>query len=322
MLMIVRVTSRCNFKCDFCSASALEGKDLSVDAVVSAVKKFNPTSITFEGGDPLVMPPSYYEELFPKLLAFNPKLELAMTTNLWNWYKNPEKWRVLTDYDVHLCTSFQYGGKRKITDSRPLTEEIFLDMVTKWRELTHKSLGFIAVIDKDNADTVMQTVKFAKRNKLMCKVNPCFVSGRADASYPWDLMLDHYAQIVEAGLAYWEDNSYQLCKLMLNDLELMMCPIVPDCEKAFVVLNPDGSIHHCSTDVTTNGEENIIKFYRRETPVISEDCLTCDWFKFCNTCRVYRKEYASFYSQDYCARVDCALSRIKRWAEDHRDYFD
>ena len=323
MLLIVRVTSRCNFKCEFCSASAMQGKSLSVDAILRVVKQYHPDTITFEGGDPLVMPPSFYEELFPKLRALNPSIELSMTTNLWNWYKNPEKWGVLEDYDIQVCTSFQYGGKRKITDSRPLTEEIFTDMVTKWKEQTKKSLSFIAVIDRDNADSVLNTVKFAKKHKMFCKLNPCFVSGRAEESYPWDRMLQHYATIVESGLAYWEDNSYQLGQLMLKNTNTLSCPLVPNCQGSFLVLNPDGSLHNCSTDVAANdSRESVIQLYKKDVPVISNECLSCPWYAYCNTCRVYRQEIVRYKSPDYCARVSDALSRIRRWALDHENYFE
>lgn len=321
--MIVRVTTRCNFKCEFCSASEMAGKTLSPDAVVSAVKKYQPESVTLEGGDPLVLPPSYFEELFSKLLAVDPNLKFGVTTNLWNWYKNPGKWDVLKKYKAHICTSFQYGGKRKITDSRPLTEEIFVDMMTKWRDLNGYAPGFIAVIDDDNADSVLKTVKLAKHIKTYCKVNPLFVSGRATSAYPWDKMLGHYADIVEAGLAYWEDNAYQLAKLSLNTVSSLMCPIVPNCEKSFVVLNPDETIHHCTTDVSTNGAQpNVIKFYKKDTPIVSEDCLACDWFAYCNTCRVYRQEIKAYKTPEYCARVRDAMNRISAWAHDHKDYFD
>lgn len=322
MLMIVRVTSKCNFKCDFCSASMLQGNSLSVDAILSAVRKYNPSAITFEGGDPLVMPPQFYERLFRELLQYNPSIELAMTTNLWNWYKNPEKWGVLNDYDVQVCTSFQYGNKRKITDSRPYTEDIFLDVVEKWKALMRKRLSFISVIDYDNADSVMKTVKLAKRLKMFCKLNACFVSGRAKESYPWDLMLGHYADIVESGLAYWEDNSYQIAQLMLRSTNALTCPILPDCERCFIVLNPDGSVKNCSTAVDSNGgDSNVVRFYPK-TPIVTPECLTCEWFRYCNSCRVYRDSIATYHSPEYCQRVDDALSRIKAWAESHQDYFE
>lgn len=321
MLMIVRVTSRCNFKCDFCSASRLtEHQTLSVDAILRAIETYRPRSVTFEGGDPLVLPPSYYEELFSKI----PKgIEIAMTTNLWNWYKNPENWDVLKRYDVHVCTSFQYGRKRKITDSRPLTEDIFVDMVERWKERMNRPLSFIAVIDKDNRDTAIKTVKLAKRHKMMCKLNPCFVSGRATESYPWDKTLEMYAEIVESGLSYWEDNSYHIAKMMLRNTNTQACPFVTDCEQSFVVLNPDGSVHHCSTDVRTNGaDSSIIHFYDRDVPVVSTDCLTCPWYQYCNTCRVYRQEIRAIKTPEYCERVSNSLERIQTWANNHKDYFD
>ena len=44
MQLILRITTRCNFKCDFCSATQLSHNvDLSIDDAIDMIKKYLPT---------------------------------------------------------------------------------------------------------------------------------------------------------------------------------------------------------------------------------------------------------------------------------------
>lgn len=85
MELIIKPTSRCNFNCNFCSAGLLKIK--TITRVPSELKQvlftIKPNNLIITGGDPLMMPPSYYEELLT-LGDWN----ISFTTNLKDFYLN------------------------------------------------------------------------------------------------------------------------------------------------------------------------------------------------------------------------------------------
>ena len=131
MDLIIKPTQACNFKCTFCSSTdiASSNKDLlDLNHVYRFIERFPDTrTIIVNGGDPLVVKPSYYQELIDYLDRVDSHAIISMTSNLWDFYKRPEKWLpILRNPRVQVCTSFQYGDSRRITKSRVFKEEDFL----------------------------------------------------------------------------------------------------------------------------------------------------------------------------------------------------
>jgi hypothetical protein len=96
MSLVIKPTEACNFACDFCSSSYLvddKKARLDLEKIYQFLKRFPLTEVIFVvGGDPLLMPPSYYESLLNHIELNKYPTKLAITTNLWDWYKNPKKW--------------------------------------------------------------------------------------------------------------------------------------------------------------------------------------------------------------------------------------
>lgn len=331
MQLIVRVTNRCNFKCTFCSASDLsESTDLPLEKLIKFVSEYEDQvgSIAFEGGDPLCVKPQYYRD-FLNWKDNNPKLKntiVSFTTNLWDFYKRPEKWIDLFNReDVDIGTSFQYGDGRRITDNTPYTEQQFIDVYNKLYQLTGKQAGFIAVIDQTNEHTVLQTAQLAKRLDTSCKINPKFKSGRASTFYQWDKMLVKYAELFEANLDSYELNCGMIKRIILNQPDNIGCPLHSrNCQNDFRVISPDGYVRNCSSDQNSISQttESIIHLYKNKQfyDVLSNkkriactDCVTCDYFRWCNYCRIKINEFQYIENkQQYCNNIKSAIDRITK----------
>ena len=67
MELIIKPTERCNFKCTFCSSTSIADDitdELGLTYIYKFLKRFpNTNTIIVNGGDPLMMKPSYYEKL-------------------------------------------------------------------------------------------------------------------------------------------------------------------------------------------------------------------------------------------------------------------
>lgn len=71
--------------------------------LLSCIKKINPDDVILTGGDPLLVDPSFYEDI----LHINNTITLSFTTNLWDFYINPLKWiKLFKNSRVNVGTSF------------------------------------------------------------------------------------------------------------------------------------------------------------------------------------------------------------------------
>ena len=334
MQLIVRVTNRCNFKCSFCSASNLsQTTDLPFDKLIEFIEQYKDkaSSVVFEGGDPLCMKPQYYHRFLQWKDNHHDtrirKLLVSFTSNLWDFYKRPEKWLdIFKREDVDIGTSFQYGTGRKITQNLPYSEELFIRVFNKVVELTDKKPGFIAVIDYDNQDTIINTVNLAKRLDTVCKINPLFTSGRSTTFYRWDDMLLQYAKLFELGLDQYEMNCQMIRGIITGDVQRAGCPLHNRyCENDFRVISPDGYIKTCSMEQNSISElsQSIITLYKnhqvndittnRKLKLASTKCLTCDYYRWCNYCRIKIQEFKTIQDKDqYCKNIENAIQRIKK----------
>lgn len=343
MQIILRMTTTCNFKCTMCSASQLsEATELSFDKIIEVLEKYKhiPNNVCFEGGDPLCVKPQIYYDIFDYVDSHKDIniTEFGFTSNLWDFYKHPDKWiDIFKRDDVHICTSFQYGDKRRITDKRVFDEQTFIDVYNKFIKLVNKPLPFITVIDQSNEHTVLQTCKLAKSLDTVCKINPTFVAGRARQFYRWDRMLQQYQKIFEAGLEHYESNCLDIARKIVNQPYDINCPFIRDCSDKFVVVTPDGWCSSCSIENSTKNDQFYpIKFYDRNNvsnitldkskSFIDSKCLTCDYFDWCNSCRVKVGELKSLHLDQsqfdqYCNNIKNSIDAItnivnERYAKD------
>lgn len=305
MDLIIKPTQRCNFACTFCSSTDIAKSDskvddLNLDKIFRFLKRFPETkSIIINGGDPLMMHPKYYWELIDYLDKNNLPTELQFTSNLWDFYKKPNKWiELLRHKRVGVGTSFHYGETRLISDDQVLTEEIFLDIVNKFKELVGYSPPFIGVITKENESKALDTVRLAKHLDTVCRLNYAMASGREGLPYPIGDMYHIYLEIYKEGLAPWEFNTQQMLKRLRGD-EFTTCPQNRKCDEGIRNLQPqsdsgyeynscgafgDDQEYGIDFDAEMNGEKQKPLQTSPELSYLKDECLTCPNFNICNGC--------------------------------------
>ena len=86
MDLIIKPTEACNFKCSFCSSTAIDPNNaglLDMDYIFRFLKRYPETkSLIINGGDPLMVDPSYYWKLIEHLDEHDYPAYISFTTCL------------------------------------------------------------------------------------------------------------------------------------------------------------------------------------------------------------------------------------------------
>ena len=315
MDLIIKPTELCNFKCTFCSSTKLvadKASKLNLDYIYRFLKRYPETrTIIVNGGDPLMMNPDYYWKLIDHLDENDLPASISLTTNLWPFYKNPDKWLKLFQHErVGVATSFQYGNGRLKGDFSVFTEEDFWAASDKMLELVGYRPSFIAVITEENEDSTIKTVELAKKMDVVCKVNYAMSSGEQDKPYMLSKIYNEYIKIWKAGLHHWEHNTQQMMKRIRG--ESTVCPQSRSCDSGIRTLQPEGDYYSCGA--FGDDKDKAIDFEYEmsggfSTP-LSDDfelntmkkaCYACPMFEICNGCRKTVKDQKKHNMvEDHC----------------------
>lgn len=308
-MLIIKIDERCNFKCTFCSSTDIQGDapSLEIESIFRYLERYpNCPNIVINGGDPLMVEPEYYHKLLAHLDEKGYHTTVSFTSNLWIFFKKPEKWlEIFRHPRVSVCTSFQFGNARLKGDLTPYTVEEFWKVSDMFLELIGYRPEFIAVITKENEDTVLQTVELAKQMGVVCKVNYAMASGTKttfkgitigseDSTYVLADIYEKYVQIYEAGLAEWEHNTEVMTTRLAGALSA--CPQGRLCDSSIRALQPGNKYYSCGSfgddgrypiDFEKEMAGEFITPLRnaRELDALKMSCYACPMFEICNGCR-------------------------------------
>ncbi len=316
MELIIKPTEVCNFKCTFCSSSNISDvhtKLLDLQYVYDFLDRFpNTTTIIINGGDPLVIKPSYYFDIIKFIEAKKLHTTLSFTTNLWAFYKNPDNWVELFKHPrVGVTTSFNYGDTRRITKDKIFTEEIFLEISNLFLDKVGYRPDFISVINDENDQYAIQNVELAKKLNVECKLNYAMSSGEQIIPYQLSKIYKIYLEIYNKGLANWEFNTKQMMTRLKTGATV--CPQSRNCDSGIRALNPGGDYYSCGS--FADDREQPISFNKEIkgeffTPLsdnpelfsLKDECLSCPMFKICNGCRKTIKDMKKYnIVEEHCS---------------------
>lgn len=310
MELIIKPTEKCNFKCTFCSSTQItedKSAELDHDYIFRFLKRFPETNtIIVNGGDPLMMDPEYYWKIIRWLDDHAYTTTISFTTNLWPFYKNPNKWKELFNHPrMGITTSFQYGGGRLKGDLTEFSEEDFWAVSDAMLEHCGYRPDFISVITEENAHLAIKNVELAKRMNVECKLNYAFSSGppvkfknitMGQQGRPYMLadIYEIYVEIWRKGLTNWEYNTKQMIKRLRNGATT--CPQNRQCDANIRTLQPSGDYYSCgsfgddrthSIDFEEEMKGKKVFVLRNDSNLASlkQSCYTCPMFEICNGCR-------------------------------------
>jgi radical SAM protein with 4Fe4S-binding SPASM domain len=319
MELIIKPTELCNFKCTFCSSTHItdeKSKTLDLDYIFRFLERFPETrSIIVNGGDPLMINPEYYWKIIEHLDKNNLPANMSFTSNLWPFYKNPDKWVELFNHPrMGICTSFQYGGGRLKGDLSEFTEEDFWAVSNMMLEKVGYRPDFIAVITDENEHLALKNVELAKRMNVECNLNYAvssgppvkfknIIMGHEGKPYLLSKMYEIYVKVWEAGLAQWEYNTKQMVKRLRS--ESTTCPQNRKCDDTIRTLQPSGDYYSCGAfgddrqypidfEKEMKGPKIYPISFEPELQSLKQSCFTCPMFSICNGCRKTIKDMKDY----------------------------
>jgi radical SAM protein with 4Fe4S-binding SPASM domain len=310
MELIIKPTEKCNFKCTFCSSTHItddKTAELSHDHIFRFLDRYPETNtIIVNGGDPLMMEPDYYWKIIDYLDIKNMSTTISFTTNLWPFYKNPNKWIDLFNHErLGITTSFQYGGGRLKGNLTEFSEEDFWNVSDKMLELVGYRPDFISVITEENVDRAIDNVLLAKEMGVECKLNYAFSSGppvkfrgitMGQQGKPYMLadIYEIYVEIWKMGLTDWEYNTKQMVKRLSG--KSTSCPQNRNCDSGIRTLQPSGDYYSCGAfgddkqypidfEKEMSGDKIFPLKFQPELNSLKQSCFTCPMFDICNGCK-------------------------------------
>ena len=298
MELIIKPTEACNFKCTFCSSTDIDPAKaglLDLEYVYKFLKRYPDTrTIIVNGGDPLMVDPSYYWKLIEHLDEHNYPTNISFTTNLWPFVVRPEKWVDLFRHPrMGVCTSFQFGKGRLKGDYSIFTVEDFWRVSNKMLELVGYRPDFISVMTDEDEDMAIENVLLAKQMGVVCKLNYAMASGVQGSTYRLSKMYKTYIQIYEMGLADYEDNTRQMMVRLQG--YATTCPQNRKCDENIRAMNPAGDYYSCGS--FADDKDYPIDFQKEldgefftplqdafELQSLKASCFGCPMFEICNGC--------------------------------------
>lgn len=321
MDIVVKPTYACNFKCDFCAACS--GKKptayLPIKAIVEEVEQVGSVDeIIVNGGDPLMLPPSYYESLLEELSKKGLNPVLSLTTNLYDFYLRPDRWiSLFRKEQVRVCTSFQYGGGRRLANGKEYTEEMFRKVFDRYKEKTGEPVMFISVISEENEAKAMKTVELAKELGTMCRLNPLEHSGRSKNYYPLYKMYSIYLDIIDKGWQKYDMGTTSFIDCLMGKQE--QCPHGRNsCLQNIRTIEATGVVHTCPS-ISDDIGDRMFKTQQEEQKeivkkgfAIKPQCFNCDLFRLCNGCYKYVIDVHSAHDESkHCMGMMAMYDRIR-----------
>lgn len=301
MELIIKPTESCNFKCTFCSSTNIadnKKSTLDIQYIKDFLTRFPQThTIIVNGGDPLMMPFTYYWDIIDYLDSIGSDCTLSLTTNLWAFYKKPSMWTDLFRHPrVGVSTSFNYGNTRKVTEKQVYTEEMFWKVSDLFLDRVGYRPDFISVISEENENTAIDNVLLAKKMGVECKLNYAMGSGAQSRPYQLSKIYKTYVEIYKQGLWPWEYNTKQLMLRLSGRAN--SCPQNRNCDDGIRAMNPEGDYYSCGSiaddreypinfikEVKENGPLELPLRQEPELFSLKMDCLSCNLFEICNGCR-------------------------------------
>lgn len=338
MDLIIKPTVACDFKCTFCSSTSISehiSTKLELDKINQFLDRFpNTKTIIVNGGNPSMMPPSYYQSILDIIDSKGLDTTLSFTDHLYTFYLKPEKWLPIFKHPrVGVTTSFQYSGRIK-HDYTPYTEEEFWKVSDQFLSMIGYRPDFISVLTEDTREDWFRLVALARDMNVVCKLNYANASGdvvtkknghqMGSTDYHF-IIADAYAiyiKIWDLGLEQYEYNTQQLIQTLTGNKTT--CPLAKECDSGIRCLQPDGDYYSCGSfgddklysidfDSEMSGEFYTPLQEDYSIRVMKEDCYTCPNFNICNGCKKGIFDTKRFDDvETHCAKMKSLIPDFER----------
>lgn len=323
MVIIIKPTFNCNFRCSYCYLSNTVKADtnvIGVDVVKSLIKQVveyvskrprKSVTLLWHGGEPLLWGIEKYKEIFAYTESFEDILHFrhSIQTNL--SLIDEEYIQLFKNYDVRV--GFSLDGVKEINDcqrKKPDGTGTFDEIISKMDMCRGHRLNIGAIIVASSAfkGKIQELYSFMREKRINFKFNPLFLSGEAEHCRNLSLTPTEYAQMTIELFDLWFYDSEKLIKestfidiassFLSEKGRTTGCMFATNCQQNIFAVSPYGEVfpcgRFCETDIrfsygNINSEplDDILSRRRHLEPYARFDFIkdsNCKYCKFFTLC--------------------------------------
>lgn len=199
---LIKPTNDCNLRCKYCfhdkygySKGLLEMKHLK-KYIILLSQKYQYINIIWHGGEPLLAPISYYEDIYNFCKKLSSNFTFSIQTN--GTLLNQEIITFFKENDTNIGLSFDgLGNEFTRSKSGKILENIILLKENDFHP------GAIIVINERNVNNLIQEYNYFKSLDLSMKLNPMFNEGAAVKNEYLSLNPNEYVSNFISFFKYW-----------------------------------------------------------------------------------------------------------------------
>lgn len=359
VLILKNAGTACNIGCKYCAEARKKQVNLTnantvtlddIEQLINLTASVNNVTVLFHGGEPLLLPISYYEEIIKKWRQKRDDVYFGFQTNATlindKWLDFFEEHRDIVGISISLDGDKEANSNRVGKDGRPT----FSNVIDALDQLQSRSLttGMISTLTKVALGREQELFELVSQysNIRFLKLNPCYDMW-SDGSVPeWGILPNEYAQYVLNFFDIMFKNQY-LKKLdvepilsIIKSLEGIDNSFCNFCNKKcnhFLSIYPGGRAIACDNFTLEDGlypdlytQNNISELLEKQPqPLFDqldsllEDCRKCGYQAICHGgCLAVRRRY-SLYGKNgeaelYCGEMRRTIEYIKSRIESVR----
>ena len=199
---LIKPTHECNMRCRYCFAEkyGYDNTLLDINKLKKYIellsKKYKYINLVWHGGEPLLAPLSYYDEIYRFCDSLNVNFIYSLQTN--GTLLNQKNIEFFKKHNTSIGLSFDGLNNEK---TRANTQKILANIALLQSNEMYP--GAVMVVNQNNVNNLIDEYEYFKSLNLGLKMNPMFNDGAAKENNFFNLNPDKYIKNFIQFFKYW-----------------------------------------------------------------------------------------------------------------------
>ena len=248
---LIKPTHDCNMRCKYCfhEKYGYENNLLDITKLKKYIellsKKYDYINLVWHGGEPLLAPLSYYEEIYDYCNKQDSEFVYSLQTN--GTLLNDKILDFFKENNTSIGLSFD-GLSNDLTRSNT---NIILDNIKLLQENDFNP-GAVMVVNQNNVNNLIEEYKYFNSLNLGMKINPMFNDGAAKNNNFFNLNPDEYIKNFVELFKYWSND--ENCNIRVSTCEEFVNLVINEnsgvctfnsCLGKWLCLDSNGCLYPC-----------------------------------------------------------------------------
>ncbi|MBI5326156.1 MAG: radical SAM protein [Ignavibacteriae bacterium] len=314
--ILIQPTDNCNLECLYCYKGNKGNNKMSDDLMLKVLtesiaynsKRKNSTLFIWHGGEPSIMPLSFYYKAFRFTENINSEYRISHTFQTNGYLISEELLDLFSQFKVSISISLDgpanYHDKIRFTKNKKGTHKVILNNIEKAKRKDIE-IGILMSITNNNVQYIEQIFRYCYDNNFSFGINPIssdLFSKHEDLEVHPQKYLESCIKVFD--LWFFQKKNpiranpgFGVTQLILSQNRISDCFLSENCQYTFISIDPKGNIYPCNRfdnnegfkfgNILNTDLEDIlisptrIKLLERCGNIIPE-CQNCEIRKYCN----------------------------------------